>query len=127
MPRKLRARPKKKPACKPNPEPLAEGIIVPLNKHGHRNWISISDEKLVEYAGNFIKEKGITSRKELSVEDTGLYDVLRKRKLLDELSLETKIRDWASISDEELVEHASKFIEKNKIKNSENSAKLRQK
>ena len=43
----------------------------------------MTDDELVVYAKNTIADKGITSRKELQGEDSGLYRTLSKRGLLD--------------------------------------------
>jgi hypothetical protein len=48
-----------------------------------RDWASMGDEELVALAKTFIAEKEIDGRKELAKADAGLYQVLRRRKLLD--------------------------------------------
>ena len=87
-----------------------------------RNWAAMSDDELVQYAQKEIDEKGIKNRGGLEKEDLGLYAVLLRRKdsqgkkLLDKLEFEERRRDWASMSNEELVEHAQKKIDERSIK-----------
>ncbi len=92
-------------------EPLAEGLqVVPVDSAGRRIWRDISDEKVVDIARKFIEERGITGRRELKETEGGLYKVLRKRKLLDEVGFKNKQRSWKSMSDEEIVEFAKKLM-----------------
>ncbi len=103
-------------------EPLAEGLqVVPVDSAGRRIWRDISDEKVVDIARKFIEERGITGRRELYEADCGLYEILRKRRLLDEVGFEVKRknqqkrRPWSRMNDNELVEFARKFIEERGI------------
>jgi hypothetical protein len=48
-----------------------------------RDWASMNDEELVGFAKRFIEEKKITGRNEVAKADHGLYQALRKRKLID--------------------------------------------
>ena len=112
--KQLRAKkPRKRTRKKPR-EPLAEGI-VPLRKNGHRDWTSLSDDKLVACAKKFMKEKGISGKRELRKADQGLYTVLWRRKLLDNVGLEEKHRDWVSMDDKELVSYTKKFMKERGI------------
>ncbi len=45
----------------------------------------MSDEEVVEFAKSVVKEKKITGRDELKKTDSGLYEVLRIRGLLDQV------------------------------------------
>ncbi|MBU0533065.1 hypothetical protein KKB44_06250 [Candidatus Micrarchaeota archaeon] len=81
----------------------------------YRDWKEVSDGGLVEYARKFMEEKGISGRKELKRIDSGLYEILRTRKLLDAIEFEERQRDWSSMSDEEIVRYAKEFVEEKGI------------
>jgi len=95
-------------------EPLAEGI-VPLRKDGRIYWASMSADELVDYAEKFIGNKGISGRGELSKVDSGLYQALLRRKLLSRVGFEKKKRDWASMSNDEIVSHAKRVMKEKGI------------
>ncbi len=80
-----------------------------------RPWKNMSDEQIIEFAKKSMKEKKITRRKGLKKADPGLYNILRKRGLNDEVGFEDKIRYWKDMNDEEIVEFAQKFMEENEI------------
>ncbi|MBU0533061.1 hypothetical protein KKB44_06230 [Candidatus Micrarchaeota archaeon] len=80
-----------------------------------RNWKAMTDEEIVRYAKTFMREREITGRAEVYRADKALYEVLRRRKLLDEVGFEEKQRDWSSMSDEEIVRYVRKFIEESGI------------
>ncbi len=82
-----------------------------------RSWKNIVDEKVVEYARKVMEEKGIRGRHELEKDDSGLYRVLRKRGLLDEVGFKEKQKErpWRDMSDEEIVEFARKVMEEKGI------------
>ena len=83
-----------------------------------RSWKDMSDEEIVEFAKKIIEENEITKRCMLEQTDDGLYQVLRKRRLLDEFEFEEKRwreRPWKDMSDEEIVEFAKKIMEKEGI------------
>jgi len=92
---------------------LLESIGFPVLQ---RKWSLVSDERLIEQAISFMKEKGICGRNELCGADSGLYSALRKRKLLERIDFSTKLRDWFSMSDDGVVEYAIKFMHENGIK-----------
>ncbi|MFH1684721.1 MAG: hypothetical protein ABH983_00285 [Candidatus Micrarchaeota archaeon] len=98
-------------------EPLAEGlqINVPTDSRGRRMWRKLSDEEIIDFARRVLKENGITGRKELQDIDQGLYDVLKKRGLLDEVGFERKLRSWNEMTDEEIIEIARRVIEMKQI------------
>jgi hypothetical protein len=50
---------------------------------GCRNWISMSDDEVVQYAWKVILDAAIQNRVSLNKLDSSLYVTLRKRKLLD--------------------------------------------
>jgi hypothetical protein len=75
-----------------------------------RDWAAMGDRELVALALERITGRGITDRSELAVVDSGLSDALEKRKLLEEVGLKRKYRDWAAMGDRELVALAKKFI-----------------
>ncbi len=56
---------------------------IPLNAQGRRNWSTIANEKLVEFAKAYCKEIQIVKRSQLETNDNGLYHALHRRKLLD--------------------------------------------
>ena len=93
---------------------LVEGAI-PLNKHGQKNWLSLSDNQLLQHARDFMKEKGISGRSQLQKADNGLYESLRTRKLLAKIDFEDKHRDWFSLGDDELIQYAREFMKKKEI------------
>lgn len=95
-------------------EPMAEGAI-PLDIRGRRDWTSMDDSMLADITKKSMQENGISSKGELYATDPGLYGALRKRKLLDKMGFVGKHRDWASMSDGELVIHTKKLLQENGI------------
>ena len=69
-------------------------------KTKQRDHKSLSNEELVKYTYDLYGED--ITRGELSKKDNGLYSVLHKRKLLNNLKRER--RDHKSLSDKELIE-----------------------
>ncbi len=98
-------------------EPLAEGlqVEVPLDSRGRRMWSKMSDEEIIRFAQKTMTERKITGRNDLQKADPPLYAVLLKRGLLGEVGFKEKVRSWKGMSDEEIVEHAVKFIEKEEV------------
>jgi len=94
-------------------EPLMEGI---QKKRRSPNFFTrMSANELISYAKKIIKENGIKDRKELSKKDGSLYNILRKRKLLD-IIMPKKCRGaWTSMSDEDVLFYAKKLIEEKSI------------
>ena len=84
-----------------------------------RQWTTMSDEKLVELADNFVEERAIRTSTKLHEEDPGLYEALRRRGLLYKIEFEDKRRQrkWARMSYEELVSFAKNFIKQKQITN----------
>jgi len=97
---------------------LTRGLLGDVGfKKKVRSWKDMSDEQIIEYAKKVMEEKKITRRGELQRTDHGLYEVLRKRKLLDEVGFEENpmTRSWKDMSDEEVVVLAKRVIEGKKI------------
>ncbi|MFH1684883.1 MAG: hypothetical protein ABH983_01115 [Candidatus Micrarchaeota archaeon] len=76
-----------------------------------RSWKNICDKKIVEFARKLMETNGISGKKELEKADRGLYCILHKRGLLDEVGFEEKLRSWSGISDEEIIEYTRKLME----------------
>jgi len=93
-------------------EPLAEGLqgIVPTDSRGRVMWSKITDEEIVEYAREILRENRITGKKDLDKKDPRLYQALYKRGLFDEIGLGNKCRSWTDMSDEEIVELAKRLV-----------------
>jgi len=98
-------------------EPLAEGlqVTVPTDSCGRRLWSKMSDEQIVEFARKAIEEKRISRRNELKNTNSGLYEILRKKGLLDDVGFGEKVRSWKDMSDDEIVEFVRKLMDKKKI------------
>jgi hypothetical protein len=93
-------------------------------KKEHKDWGSFSDEEMLEKAQTLLTEKGIKNKHGLSKADYPLYRVLKRRNLLEKIKFEKTRRNWSSMSDEDLISHAVRFIQENKIeRRSELSAK----
>jgi hypothetical protein len=100
-----------------NRPPLTENVIL-LNSQGHRDWASMTDENLVRYAKRYMKENGISGRRELYDTDQRWYYILRKRGLLDKIGFEGKMRktrNWKDMEDNEIIEVSKRFIEEKGI------------
>jgi hypothetical protein len=72
------------------------GKVIPETAHeNRRDWASMNDEELIAFVKSLVEENGITGREELKKEDSGLYEVLRRRKLLEAVfaSVEQKKQD----------------------------------
>ena len=80
----------------------------------HRNWAAMSDGVLVAHAKAFIAEKGIGGRKGLAKADPGLYAVLSRRGLLEQVGFAESKRKWGP--DEKVLAHARKFVEERGIR-----------
>jgi hypothetical protein len=89
-------------------EPLQETIRKGPKPHGF--YAKMRDDELVDYAKKFIAERGVAGKIELKRADSGLYQALRKRKLIDETELKDKHRDFASMGKDELVVFAKRSI-----------------
>jgi hypothetical protein len=76
-----------------------------------RSWKNMTNEELIQYTKNFMKENGISGKYELQKADNGLYTVLKKRKLQKKVGFVEKNRPWKEMDDEELIEHTIRFKE----------------
>jgi hypothetical protein len=87
------------------------GKILP-EKRKTRAWASMTDTQLTYDAQKFVTENGIRNRHGLENAYPGLYAVLKKRQLIGIIFPEKRqTRDWASLSDAQLVFHAQKIME----------------
>lgn len=86
-----------------------------MERKPNRYWKNMSDEELFGYVREIFSAK--PSPKELAKRDRGCYEEVRKRKLLEKACI-YKYRNWARISDEELIEYHKKQYP-NKISPSE--------
>ncbi len=78
-----------------------------------RSWKDMSNEEIVEYARKVMERQGITGRSELDRFDSGLYGILRKRKLLEDVGFEVKrgtLRSWRDMDNDEIIRYAKKAI-----------------
>ncbi|MFH1685390.1 MAG: hypothetical protein ABH983_03720 [Candidatus Micrarchaeota archaeon] len=100
-------------------------ILIRREVHGkigfdekRRPWKDLSDEELVEYVRKVLTENEITEKGELYKLDSGLYSLLQRRGLIEEIGFvekQRKRRSWKRMGDEEIVEYARKMMEENGI------------
>lgn len=88
-----------------------------------REWPTMEDDELIIYTQRFIDNKKIKSRVELQRTDGGLYQVLRKRKLINKIRFENE-RGWKWYNNKQLLDHAQKFIESKMIRKRKHLAKI---
>ncbi len=81
-----------------------------------RSWTGMSDEEIVELAREVMKENKISGKSELGKIDYALYAILKDRGLLDEVGFEEKLKAWQEMDDQEIIEHARKFMKEKGIK-----------
>ncbi|MCX6773939.1 MAG: hypothetical protein NTY68_02990 [Candidatus Micrarchaeota archaeon] len=84
-------------------------------------WVKYSDDALVAYAQRFIDDNEITNqsgKNGLKEMKSGLYSALYTRKLIEKLTFKDKNQEWISMTDNELVKYAQKYIKDNDIANS---------
>ncbi len=90
-------------------QPKAEGIV----KKKVQSWKRYDDDELEAVAREFCAKKGITTR--IGLQDYGgLYDVLRRRGLLNRV-IEPTVIYWTRMENEELLREAKKLCEKENI------------
>jgi len=83
-----------------------------------RSWEGMSNDEIIEFTRNLMKERQINIKAELKKVDSGLYGTLQRRGLLDEVGFEEKTRkrrSWKSMTDEEIIELAKKTMKENGI------------
>ncbi len=84
-------------------------------KRKTRSWKNITDDEILKMARRLVREKEMASKQEIKNADTGLYMILWKRGLLDDVGIEEKHRSWRKMSNEEIIDHARKVMEENEI------------
>ncbi|MDO8554381.1 MAG: hypothetical protein Q7S22_06230 [Candidatus Micrarchaeota archaeon] len=113
---------------------------IPLNGHGYRNWVKMTNNEIVDYAKAYVTEKGIKKISELQTgqnKNHGLYSQLQRRKLIDRI-FERKLfeevilgdhvfqipltitgkngnRNWIAMSDDEIIVYTKAYIAGKKI------------
>jgi len=80
-----------------------------------RKWCRYGDDELAQFSQSFIDRNGIKSRVGLENADPGQYDALWKRHLIGRLEFPGGLCSWISVSDNELVQSARKFMEETGI------------
>ncbi len=100
-------------------------ILIRREVHGkigfeenHRSWKDLSDEEVIEFAKKLMVKKKINNKTGIKNADSRLYQVLRRRGLLDEIGCEEKRRkdrSWKDMNDEEVIEFAKKLMNENGI------------
>jgi hypothetical protein len=91
--------------------------MVGLSKE-RRDWSSLTDNKLVSFAKNFLMQNEINGRVELQKADGSLYNALWRRGLLDRVGFQKKrrkMRSWKQMDDEELMKFARKYMKEKGI------------
>lgn len=111
--------------CKKELEDADTGLYLALRKRNlidevgleakRKDWSSTTVDEIVACAKRFIAEKGIQTKVGLSRANPKLYEALRNRDVLDKLEFEKKMRDWASMTDEEIIAFTISHITKNGI------------
>lgn len=89
-----------------------------------RNWSAMDDDGLVSHANDFIRENGITGRGRLWSADQAMCRALMKRGIFERICIESTVRNWSEFTDEELVEHAKKFVREKGIRHKHELRKL---
>lgn len=80
-----------------------------------RKWHPMDNDSLIAHTRSFMEERGITGRAELCRVDSGLYTVLRDRKLLDSVGFRVVRKKWSRLKKDELFEYAVTFLEERGI------------
>jgi hypothetical protein len=92
-------------------------------KADERAWSKYSNLHLIYYVQIYVLWKGVKGRKELEINEPGLYKNLLRRKdndgisLIDKIKFCSEMRVWSHYSDSELVEFAQKYIDREGISN----------
>lgn len=97
--------------------PILESI-VPLNSRGQRDWKVMGDESLIAHSIWKIDDGHIDGRYMLVKGDSGLYQVLLRRKLLDLVGVQNSNkgdRNWAGMENSELIAYAREIIAGSRI------------
>ena len=103
----------------------ARGLLDELDfvkpKKKPRDWSHMSDPEVVQYAQSYVDRNKLCCISDLQKADLGLYSVLRKRGLRERIEFDKKKKlmrphgFFSNLSDEELVEYASKFVSEKKL------------
>ncbi len=107
---------------------LDSGLYKVLNKRGllgkvgfeetnrvkYRSWKDMSDEEVVEYSKMVVERMMITRRSELQRADRGVYDVLKRRKLLGRIFGQVD-QQKADEAREAVIDALTAFGSENKI------------
>ena len=88
--------------------------MIGLNSK-RRKWSKMRNNKIIEYARILMIRENLSSKVALKKIDSGLYAVLRRRKLMEKLSLRPKRSNWQIVCDADVIKKANIFIKKNKI------------
>ncbi|MFH1684719.1 MAG: hypothetical protein ABH983_00275, partial [Candidatus Micrarchaeota archaeon] len=83
-----------------------------------RHWKEMDNNEILEYVQWTIEKLGITKRIDLQKIDGSLYNVLRERRLLDQVGFVDKRRrqrSWKNMSDDEILAFASEIMRENEI------------
>jgi hypothetical protein len=64
---------------------LRRGLLDRIGLNSKRRWASLNDEELIQYTRKFIEGKEADGKRYLCTKDKGLYSVLLRRKLLDQV------------------------------------------
>jgi len=92
-----------------------------------RSWENMSNVEVIEFVKRLMKTEKITGKTEFEKFDRGLFGVLRRRGLLDEVGFEEKKRkhrSWKDMDNEEIVEYTKKSMEKEGIQHKDELVKL---
>jgi hypothetical protein len=88
-------------------------------KKAVRRWRLMTDDQLCSFARAFIFKTSIRNKYGLYKTDSGIYTVLKKRRLLGRIKFEEKRRRaiaWKNMENEEIIELAKTFIIENGIR-----------
>ena len=103
---------RKKRGAHVSAEPMAEALTQVSKKRKQRKWGS--DEEVLAHARRFIEEKGMRSGYGLQKADPGLYAVLSRRGLLEQVAEKKEQRKWGT--NNEVLAYARKFVEERGIR-----------
>jgi hypothetical protein len=79
----------------------------------HTRWRDLNDDELVAFAQKSIEKKGISGRKEMYRKDGRLYDVLRRRGLLEQVRFKIRRMSWKSMNDGEIIAYSKEYLDAN--------------
>jgi len=92
------------------------GVLVSINfGKKRRDWTWMSDSEMISHTKALMAEKGLSSKSDLIEADSGLFQTIKHRGLLDRIGFEERQRNWKAMSDEELVETAKRIMREKKL------------